>query len=106
MICFPFRPMPDLDDLMQEWPEEVENDLRQNGFPKPENMSLQEYISTVCNLFQIPLAKKKLQSLYLLFCLYGAIKQTQLYKATSSEHDKNIATSSSAKNEADQLVIE
>ncbi|XP_050506004.1 intraflagellar transport protein 46 homolog isoform X1 [Diabrotica virgifera virgifera] len=95
------EPMPDLDDLMQEWPEEMEADLKKHGFPNPDNKSLQDYIKTVCDTFQIPLAKKKVQSLYLLFCLYGAIKQTQLYKTTSNGSDKITESK-----EADQLVLE
>ncbi|XP_057659278.1 intraflagellar transport protein 46 homolog [Diorhabda carinulata] len=94
------EPMPDLDDLMQEWPEDVEAELKKNGFPKPNNTNIQEYISTVCETFQIPLAKKKVHSLYLLFCLYAAIKQTQLYKASTENEKKNVHK------EPDQLVLE
>ncbi|XP_023011736.2 intraflagellar transport 46 [Leptinotarsa decemlineata] len=97
------EPMPDLDDLMQEWPEEVEKRLKQNGFPAPNDMSLSEYVDTVCSVFQIPIAKKKIQSLHLLFCLYAAIKQTQLYQS-SSMNEK--LTNISSKKEADQLVLD
>ncbi|CAG9856692.1 unnamed protein product [Phyllotreta striolata] len=100
------EPMPDLDDLMQEWPEAVENELKEKGFPKPDGVPLEQYVSVVCNLFQIPQAKKKIQSVYLLFCLYAAIKQTQLYKASSSSIDDGRAQVPMSKNQTDQLVLE
>ncbi|XP_060525830.1 intraflagellar transport protein 46 homolog isoform X2 [Cylas formicarius] len=49
------QPMPDLDDLMQEWPEDVEKRLKEVGFPKPRaDMLLGEYVDTVCGYFDIP----------------------------------------------------
>ncbi|KAJ8947037.1 hypothetical protein NQ318_019929 [Aromia moschata] len=99
------EPMPDLDDLMQEWPEEMENKLRENGFPKPEeNSSLSEYVDEVCNIFQIPVAKNKVQSLHLLFCLYAAIKQTQLYQTSTASNEKQ--NKGTPKKEPDQLVLD
>ncbi|KAJ8976943.1 hypothetical protein NQ317_010139 [Molorchus minor] len=98
------EPMPDLDDLMQEWPDDMEKELKENGFPKPgEHMSVSEYADMVCKLFQIPVVKNKIQSLHLLFCLYAAIKQTQLYQSASATDEKEKMPD---KKEADQLVLE
>ncbi|CAG9815563.1 unnamed protein product [Phaedon cochleariae] len=100
-------PMPELDDLMQEWSEEMESKLKSEGFPEPNDMSLSEYIDTLCNLFQIPSAKKKIHSIHLLLCLYAAIKQTQFYRATSVvSSEKSTNASTNPKQEADQLVLE
>ncbi|CAH1983267.1 unnamed protein product [Acanthoscelides obtectus] len=100
------EPMPDLDDLMQQWPEEMEAKLKAEGFPKPkEGTSLDEYVETVCNIFEIPVLKKKTQSLHLLFCLYAAIKQTQLYQSSAS-NEKAGGAGYQGKKEADQLVLD
>ncbi|KAG5896477.1 hypothetical protein JTB14_005858 [Gonioctena quinquepunctata] len=98
------EPMPDLDDLMQEWPEDMERKLKENGFPDPEDMPLTEYVDKVCSIFQIPVAKKRIQSLHLFFCLYAAIKQTQLYQASSINEKTN--TLNFSRKEADQLVLD
>ncbi|KAJ8945819.1 hypothetical protein NQ314_009041 [Rhamnusium bicolor] len=98
--------MPDLDDLMQEWPEEMENKLKENGFPQPEDMSVEEYVDTICNIFQIPVVKNKIQSLHLLFCLYAAIKQTQLYQASTINNVNEKQNKHSVKEGADQLVLD
>ncbi|VEN58745.1 unnamed protein product [Callosobruchus maculatus] len=100
------EPMPDLDDLMQQWPEEMEAKLKAEGFPKPkEGDSLSDYVDTVCNIFEIPVLKKKTQSLHLLFCLYAAIKQTQLYQSSAS-NEKAGGAGYQGKKEADQLVLD
>lgn len=95
--------MPDLDDLMQEWPEEMEAHLQKTGFPKPESDgSLSDYVTTVCEVFSIPANKNKIQSLHLLFSLFAAIKSSQLYEAAKSD----IKLKTAMKKEADQLVLE
>lgn len=101
--------MPDLDDLMQEWPENIENLLRLHGFPSWKfNGSVSKYIDIVCCMFDIPVHKNKIQSLHLLFCLYAAIKNSQLYRANSSEVGKNVPTDEIGEKStsADQLVLE
>lgn len=98
--------MPDLDDLMQEWSEEMELKIKQEGFPKPgANTTITEYIKIVCEMFQIPYTKKPIHSLHYLFCLYAAIKQTLLYQA-STVNDKSNSTQMNVKKDSDQLVIE
>lgn len=101
-----FRNFPNLDDLMQEWPDELEDIIKKEGFPHPnENTTLSEYVKIVCERFQIPIAKQKIHSLHLLFCLYAAVKQIQLYQASTSKEKSN-TFSVSSKKEADQLVLE
>lgn len=98
--------MPDLDDLMQEWPEEMELKIKEQGFPKPvQGSPISDYVVTVCDIFKIPVSKKKIYSLHLLFCLYAAIKQTQLYQTSTANNEKTVGYQPTKK-EADQLVIE
>lgn len=101
--------MPNLDDLMQEWPENMENLLKIHGFPSSKfSGSLSQYVDVVCSIFDIPIYKNKIYSLHLLFCLYAAVKNSQLYQANNSvpksasddyESNKQATT-------ADQLVLE
>ncbi|XP_044262242.1 intraflagellar transport protein 46 homolog [Tribolium madens] len=93
--------MPDLDELMQEWPESMEKHLREEGFPEPKG-NLSDYIEEVCGVFQIPV-KNKIQALHLLFSLYAAVKSSQLFKNGQLE---KIEESESAGNVADQLVLD
>lgn len=98
--------MPDLNNLMQEWSDEMESIIKTDGFLKPQkNTNISEYIETVCNTFSIPVVTKKIHSLYLLFCLYTAIKQTQLYQV-SAVNEKSNDTQMASKIEVDQLVLE
>lgn len=101
--------MPDLDDLMQEWPEHMENLLRLKGFPNWKfNGSLSKYIDIVCCMFDIPMYKNRIQSLHVLFCLYAVIKNSQIYRASNTETDKNICVDDNGEksNKADQLLLE
>lgn len=100
------EPMPDIDDLMQEWSEEMENRLKEHGFPSPEpNMSLDEYLELVCDLFQIPTSKNKIHSLHVLFSLYAAVKDSKFYKPAIDE-DKKTEVIDTNKDEPDQLVLD
>lgn len=99
--------MPNLDDLMQEWPENVENLLKIHGFPNSKcNGSLSQYIDIVCCLFDIPVYANKIQSLHLLFCLYAAIKSSQLYQTNNSEKLNLPEEDGNEKSTADQLLLE
>ncbi|EEZ97358.1 intraflagellar transport protein 46 homolog [Tribolium castaneum] len=95
------EPMPDLDELMQEWPESMEKQLSENGFPEPKG-NLSDYVQEVCGLFQIPV-KNKIQALHLLFSLFAAVKSSQLFK--NGQLGK-VEESESIGNVADQLVLD
>ncbi|XP_053613437.1 intraflagellar transport protein 46 homolog [Plodia interpunctella] len=75
---------PDIDSLMEEWPDSMEETLNDVGFP-PANIdcSLSQYVDLVCGVFDIPIAgntlNDRIQALHLLFSLYSAVKNSQLY---------------------------
>ncbi|KAL3277173.1 hypothetical protein HHI36_012524 [Cryptolaemus montrouzieri] len=97
--------MPDIDDLMQEWSEEMESRLKEHGFPVPEeNMTLSEYSELVCDIFQIPITKNKVHSLHLLFSLYAAVKNSKFYKPNNADEEK--LENNSKNKQPDQLVLE
>ncbi len=73
------RPMPKIDDLMKEWPEEVESALRVTGLPTAAyDCDIKTYVDLVCSVLDIPVYKKsRIQSLHVLFTLFSAFKQSQ-----------------------------
>lgn len=102
-----FRPMPNLDDLMQEWPENIENLLKIHGFPNSKFIgSLSQYVNVICSIFDIPVHNNKILSLHLLFCLYAAVKNSQLYQANNSACKSASDDYEVNRTNTDQLVLE
>lgn len=98
--------MPNLDDLMQEWPESIENLLKLHGFPSSKfSGCLSQYIDVVCGIFDIPVYKNKILSLHLLFNLYAAIKNSQLYQ-TNNFGSKIVSDDFQIGKSPDQLLLE
>ncbi|CAH2094806.1 unnamed protein product [Euphydryas editha] len=82
--------MPDIDSLMEEWPDTMEDKLNEVGFPAANiDCSLSQYIDLVCALFDIPVhgdtLNDRIQALHLLFNLYSAVKNSQLYAEREKE---------------------
>lgn len=72
------QPMPGVESLMQEWPPAVEALLRSAGLPPAElDVPLKDYADIVCGLLDIPVFKSRIQSLHLLFSLYGEMRTLQ-----------------------------
>ncbi len=78
--------MPDIEALMQLWPEKIENCLNEIKLPN-ENINLPTdlYARLVCNMLDIPIHKINtnkalIESLHVLFSLYSVVKENQVYK--------------------------
>ncbi|CAG2061227.1 unnamed protein product, partial [Timema podura] len=82
------RSMPDIDGLMQEWPSDLEQQLREVGLPTDDlDCDLPSFVDIVCSesatyssadsLFDIPTYESRIQSLHVLFTLYSAVKTSQ-----------------------------
>lgn len=78
------KSMPDIDFLMQEWPEEMAALLAQVQLPSAElDCSLENYADLCCGLLDIPVHQSqngRIQSLHMLFSLYSAFKQMQHFQ--------------------------
>jgi intraflagellar transport protein 46 len=90
------RTMPDIEALMQQWPPEYEDLLKEvniNRFyislkysfffklkvnlPSADlNVELPVYVNILCGLLDIPVYKSKIQSLHVLFSLYSEFKNS------------------------------
>lgn len=78
--------MPDIESLMQIWPEKMEQGLNTLKLPDEKiNMSTENYSKIVCNLLDIPVHKinnnkSVIEALHVLFSLYSVVKENQVYK--------------------------
>ncbi|CAG9789499.1 unnamed protein product [Diatraea saccharalis] len=84
--------MPDIDNLMEEWPETMEETLNEVGFPAAGlDCSLSQYVELVCGVFDVPIVgdglAPRIQALHLLFSLYSAVKNSQLYAERQKEKE-------------------
>ncbi|XP_028168677.1 intraflagellar transport protein 46 homolog [Ostrinia furnacalis] len=85
--------MPDIDSLMEEWPESMEETLNDVGFPPATlDCSLSQYADLVCGLFDIPVAgdtlDDRIRALHVLFSLYAAVSHSQLYVERQKEREE------------------
>jgi intraflagellar transport protein 46 len=79
------KSMPDVEALMQEWPNQFEQLLATVGMPSAElDCNLSEYVDIICALLDIPVYKNRIQSLHVLFSLYMEFKNSQHFKVLGS----------------------
>jgi intraflagellar transport protein 46 len=72
------KAMPDIDKLMEVWPEAFEEKLKSLELPGPDlDMDVGEYAKLVCALLDIPVYDSTVQSLHVLFTLYSEFKANQ-----------------------------
>lgn len=68
------KPMPEIEELMQVWPEQVEVALDEISLPRPEmSMTTDEYVRLICSILDIPIYDQKqgtIQSLHVLMTLF------------------------------------
>ncbi|KAL3886157.1 hypothetical protein ACJMK2_026170 [Sinanodonta woodiana] len=85
--------MPDIDTLMQEWPPEFEELLKEVGLPTADlNCELGQYVDIVCSILDIPIYKntshhnERIQALHVLFTLYSEFKNSQHFRALAEDN--------------------
>ena len=85
--------MPNVESLLQEWPPAVEALLRSAGLPPADlDVPLKDYADIVCGMCElrftfrdgitgmldIPVFKSRIQSLHVLFSLFGEMRTLQV----------------------------
>lgn len=71
------KTMPDIDQLMQEWPHEMEKLLETAKLPSAElDVDIKTYARIVCSIVDIPVYSNVTESLHVLFTLYSAFKDS------------------------------
>lgn len=72
------KTMPDIESLMQVWPEEFEELLGKTALPSASmDMALEQYVRVICALLDIPVHKNVYESLHVLFTLYLEFRSNQ-----------------------------
>jgi intraflagellar transport protein 46 len=72
------KTMPDIESLMQVWPEEFEELLTKTTLPSADlDMTLEQYVRVICALLDIPVHKNVYESLHVLFTLYLEFRSNQ-----------------------------
>lgn len=72
------KTMPDIESLMQVWPEEFEELLGKTSLPGASmDMALEQYVRVICALLDIPVHKNVYESLHVLFTLYLEFRSNQ-----------------------------
>ncbi len=71
--------MPDIDNLMQEWPADFEELLNRVGLPTADiDCTLDQYVEMRCAILDIPIYQSKIQALHVLFTLFSEFKNSQV----------------------------
>lgn len=74
--------MPDIDRLMEAWPEDFETLLASTPLPSPDlELSLPEYVKALCSILDIPVYDNPIESLHLMFTLYTEFKNNPHFQA-------------------------
>ena len=74
--------MPELEDLMEPWPDEFENVLRSCFLPSADmDISLEEYARIICAILEIPVHGNLIESLHVLFSLYAQFEGNQYFQS-------------------------
>ncbi|OHT03502.1 Intraflagellar transport protein 46 [Tritrichomonas foetus] len=74
--------MPELEELMEPWPDEFENVLKSVVLPSADmDISLEEYAKIICALLEIPVRGNLIESLHVLFSLYAQFEGNQYFQS-------------------------
>lgn len=72
--------MPDMEELMEFWPDELESAFNSLPLPNAElDLSTEEYIRVICAMLDIPVKGNIVESLHLLFSLYQQFKENTYF---------------------------
>jgi intraflagellar transport protein 46 len=74
--------MPDIETLMDVWPESFETALETLALPSPDlDLSLAEYAKVLCSILDIPTYDNPVESLHLMFSLYMDFRDNPHFQA-------------------------
>jgi intraflagellar transport protein 46 len=74
--------MPDIETLMDVWPESFEQLLHSISLPSPElDLSLLEYVKVLCAVLDIPVYDNPIESLHVMFSLFMDFRDNPHFQA-------------------------
>jgi intraflagellar transport protein 46 len=84
------RNFPDIEKLMDVWPEEFEGLLENAPLPSPDlDLSLTEYAKILCTILDIPTYDNPIESLHVLFTLFIEFRNNPHFQARLMDGDYN-----------------
>lgn len=87
------RNMPDIDSLMEVWPEEFEALLASSPLPSPDlDLTLAEYAKVLCAVLDIPTYDNPIESLHLMFSLYIDFRNNPHFQVQLLIYSMNISS--------------
>ena len=98
------RNMPDVDTLLDVWPEEFEAALQHLHLPSPDlELSLSEYVKVICTILDIPVYENPIESLHVMFSLYMDFRNNPHFQSRFAGAGGN-RSSSELDSERDRLA--
>ncbi len=98
--------MPDIDGLMDVWPDEFEKVLANTPLPSPDlDLSLIEYSKVLCSILDIPIYDNPIESVHLLFTLYSEFMNNSHFQANRGGDEYKADSKNYEYGDADVLDI-
>ncbi|KAF0695440.1 Aste57867_13728 [Aphanomyces stellatus] len=89
------KTMPDIETLMQVWPEEFEELLAKTQVPHAElDVTVEQYTRIICAILDIPVYKNVYESLHVLFTLYLEFRSNQHFMNYEMDAPTSASTAS------------
>jgi intraflagellar transport protein 46 len=90
--------MPNIETLMQVWPEKMESSMKEISFPDERlAIPVDNYAKIICNMLDIPIhkadagnAKSLIEGMHVLFTLYSEFKQNQHFQRNKEDNVQSI----------------
>lgn len=85
------KAMPDFDTVMDEWPSQMEQAMRNFEFPGPDiAMSTEEYARLMCAMLNIPVHKTAnnkgvIEALHMMFTVFSDFKENPHFQKQEQE---------------------
>ena len=74
--------MPELEELMEMWPDEIEEMLKSVPIPGADlDLSVEEYVRVICAILDIPVKRNIIESLHHLFALFAQFEGNQYFQS-------------------------
>lgn len=98
------RNMPDMDLLMEAWPDDFEAALATFPLPSPDlDLSLLEYSKLLCSILDVPVYDNPIESLHVMFTLFTDFRNNPHFQPKSSPSDQ--AQEKNSYGDADDLKM-
>ena len=100
------KSMPDMDALMDVWPEEFEAALEKMSLPSPDlDLTLPEYAKLLCALLDIPTHDNPIESVHVLLSLFIEFRNNPHFQANHSNQGESKGEGEGGYGSADVMEI-